>query len=207
MQNRNETVEVSVASERAESVAGLLITVVAAVMAIAQLFGNDLEQEMMIAHNRHNSDFSWYQSKSIKQSLKESELATLETMSMSLGAKNFTDKIEKVKAEIEKYKLEKTEILEGSLKVGKENWVQDLDGKMGVLYGVKKWERKAEVLELASNKFDLATMFFQISLVLGAVCIIIYDNPLLQRTFIILMVLIAVLGVGFSLWGYKLGQV
>ena len=50
-------VSVSVASERAEAVAGVLI----ALVAIAGLVNNNLEEEMMIAHNRQNSYFSWYQ--------------------------------------------------------------------------------------------------------------------------------------------------
>ena len=40
----------------------------------------ELEEEMMIAHNRVVNYSSWYQSKSIKESLKESELNYPETL-------------------------------------------------------------------------------------------------------------------------------
>jgi drug/metabolite transporter (DMT)-like permease len=80
--------------------------------------------------------------------------------------------------------------------------VQDIDGKMGQIIGVKEWEKKSEKLEKANNKFDVGMLFFQISLVLGAICIIIYDNPKLQKLFIGLMVGCGSTGVAFSIWGY-----
>jgi hypothetical protein len=199
-----DKVEVSIASEKAEAIGGLFIATVAAIMAISQLFGNNVQEEMMVAHNHHNSYFTWYQSKSVKQSLKESELATLESLKSAFDKNELEPQIKKVKLEIEKYKLEKNEILVGSSHISKEKWVQDLDGKMGQIKGVKEWEAEAQKLEFASNKFDLATMFFQIALVLGAVCIIIYDNPKLQKTFLVGMAGLCVLGIAWSVWAYYL---
>ena len=75
-----DTVEVSVASERAEAVGGVLIAFFAALMAISQMINGELEEEMMIAHNKVVNYSSWYQSKSIKESLKESELDNLQAL-------------------------------------------------------------------------------------------------------------------------------
>ncbi|SOE20340.1 protein of unknown function [Spirosomataceae bacterium TFI 002] len=200
-------VSVSVASERAEAIGGVLIAFFAALMAIAQLVNSNLEEEMMIAHNRVNSYSSWYQSKSVKESLMESELATLESLKLTVDDTKkvlFDEKIAQTKRAIEKYGAEKTEILLGSSEVGEENWAQDLDGKLGVIMGVKEWEARAEKMDISTQKFDLAMLFFQIALVLGAVCIIIYDNPRLQKTFIGLMVSCGVLGICFSIYGYAL---
>ncbi len=47
-------------------------------------------------------------------------------------------------------------------------------------------------------------LFFQISIVLGAVCIIIYDNPKLQRAFIVLMMIFGTFGTIMSTYGYVL---
>ncbi|MFD0797737.1 DUF4337 domain-containing protein [Maribacter chungangensis] len=205
---KNDTVEVSVASERAEAVGGVLIAFFAALMAIAQLVNGELEEEMMIAHNRVVNYSSWYQSKSIKESLKESELdyltALLESgMVLEENKSVILQKVANVKQKIEKYGLEKTEILIGSKHVGQANWAQDLDGEMGRITGVKEWEALAEEYDTATKKFDLAMLFFQISIVLGAVCIIIYDNPKLQKTFIILMILSGIIGVSMSIYGYS----
>lgn len=204
----SDTVEVSVASERAEAIGGVLIAFFAALMAIAQMVNGELEEEMMISHNKVVNYSSWYQSKSIKESLKESELnylsALLESgMVLEENKALVGNKIQTVKQQIEKYASEKTEILIGSILVGKANWAQDLDGEMGKITGVKEWEALTEEYDVATKKFDLAMLFFQISIVLGAVCIIIYDNPRLQKTFIILMILSGIIGVVMSLYGYS----
>ncbi len=50
--NNMDTVQVSVASERAEAVGGVLIAFFSALMAISQMVNGELEEEMMIAHNK-----------------------------------------------------------------------------------------------------------------------------------------------------------
>ncbi|WP_396634219.1 DUF4337 domain-containing protein [Maribacter sp. R86514] len=205
----NETVEVSVASERAEAIGGVLIALFAALMAISQMVNGELEEEMMIAHNNVVSYSSWYQSKSIKESLKESELDYLSALIESGIVTG--DKIEpielkmaQVEKKITKYKSEKTEILLGSSVVGKENWVQDIEGKMGKITGVKQWEKLTQTYDYATKKFDYALLFFQICIVLGAVCIIIYDNPVLQKGLIGLMIIFGITGTFLSIYGYTL---
>ena len=202
-------VEVSVASEKAEAIGGVLIAFFAALMAISQMVNGELEEEMMIAHNKVVNYSSWYQSKSIKQSLKESELNYLETL-VSTGlitdkeSSEITDKINSTKSLITKYEAEKTEILLGSANIPQSEWTQDLDGEMGKIIGVKEWEQLAEEYDNATKNFDLGMLFFQISIVLGAVCIIIYDNPKLQKTFILLMIAFGILGIVLSTYGYTL---
>ncbi|MGF1559404.1 MAG: DUF4337 domain-containing protein [Flavobacteriaceae bacterium] len=202
-------VSVSVASERAEAIGGVLIAFFAALMAISQMVNGELEEEMMIAHNKVVNYSSWYQSKSIKESLKESELDYLETLLNSgiITEENRTgidSKIERTKTKIAKYGAEKTEILLGSANIAKEDWAQNLDGEMGKIVGVKEWEILADEYDLATKKFDLGMLFFQISIVLGAVCIIIYDNPKLQKAFISLMIVFGIIGIFMSVYGYLL---
>lgn len=204
-----QTVEVSVASERAEAYGGVLIAFFAALMAISQLVNGELEEEMMIAHNKLVNYSSWYQSKSIKESLKESELDNLEallyTNAIAEEKRDFVyTKIEKTKAKIEKYKAEKHEILVGSKNIDKKDWVQDLDGQMGVITGINEWKVLAQKYDIATRKFDFGVLFFQISIVLGAVCIIIYDNPKLQKSLVALMIIFGVIGVIMSAYGYSL---
>lgn len=204
-----DTVEVSVASERAEAVGGVLIAFFAALMAISQMINGELEEEMMIAHNKVVNYSSWYQSKSIKESLKESELdylqALLETGIVhedKIGS--IQEKIQNVKGQINKYESEKNEILVGSANIQQEAWAQDLDGEMGKIVGINEWEVLADEYDFATKKFDLGMLFFQISIVLGAVCIIIYDNPKLQKAFIISMVIFGIIGILLSVYGYTL---
>lgn len=206
---QEEQVLVSVASERAEALGGILIAFFAALMAISDLTNNNIEEDKMLAQGKNNNYFSWYQSKSVKQSLQENELSTLEILLKTGVVKPekevaIAEDVKKIKESIKRYKMEKKEIMEGSANIPKEDWVQDIDGKMGQIIGVKEWEKKSEKLEKANNKFDVGMLFFQISLVLGAICIIIYDNPKLQKLFIGLMIGCGSAGVGFSIWGYML---
>jgi len=207
--NNRETVVVSVASERAEAIGGVLIALFAALMAISQMVNGELEEEMMIAHNNVVSYSNWYQSKSIKESLKESELNYLSALINSeIVTEDKIPVIEKkmasVQKQIEKYGAEKIEILAGSTFVGEENWVQDLEGKMGKITGVKEWQQLAATYDYATKKFDYGMLFFQICIVLGAVCIIIYDNPLLQKSLIVLMIIFGIIGTILSIYGYLL---
>jgi hypothetical protein len=164
---------------------------------------------MSLAINKNGSYFSWYQSKSVKQSLQESHLATLESFIKAGMVKPekealLKEDIEKTKVDIKRYKMEKKEIMEGSANIPKTEWVQDIDGKMGAIVGVKEWEKMAAKLDDSTNKFDISMLFFQISLVLGAVCIIIYDNPKLQKMFIGLMIFSGSMGILFAIYGYFL---
>ncbi|MGB2761738.1 DUF4337 domain-containing protein [Maribacter sp. Hel_I_7] len=207
--NKGETVVVSVASERAEAIGGVLIALFAALMAISQMVNGELEEEMMIAHNNVVSYSNWYQSKSIKESLKESELdylkALIESGIVTEEKKPVIEqKIAEVREKIIKYESEKTEILLGSKHVGKENWVQDIEGEMGIITGVKEWERLTKSYDYATKRFDYALLFFQICIVLGAVCIIIYDNPRLQKGLIGLMIIFGITGASLSIYGYLL---
>ncbi|MFH6604254.1 DUF4337 domain-containing protein [Maribacter algicola] len=206
---KNEMVEVSVASERAEAVGGVLIAFFAALMAISQMVNGELEEEMMIAHNKVVNYSSWYQSKSIKESLKESELDYLQALlntGMVVEDKqaSILEQVEETKGLIQKYGAEKFEILEGSANIPKTQWVQDLDGELGKIVGVKEWEQLADDYDNATKRFDLGMLFFQISIVLGAVCIIIYDNPKLQKSFITLMIVFGIVGIVMSIYGYML---
>ena len=212
MSQKNEnvkTVEVSVASEKAEAVGGVLIAFFAALMAISQMINGEFEEEMMIAHNKVVNYSSWYQSKSIKESLKESELdyleALLQTDLIAEDKKSIIIKsIQISKNKIKKYDAEKKEILIGSANIPKEKWAQDLDGELGKIIGVKEWEVLADQYDKATKKFDIAMLFFQICIVLGAVCIIIYDSPRLQKSFIVLMVIFGITGTIIATYGYIL---
>ena len=192
--------------ERTETIGGILIAVFAALLAIAELVNNNLEEEMMISHSQFVNYSNWYQSKSIKQSLKESELDYLNALTETGiipedKIKNINAKIAQTKGMVLKYEAEKTEILVGSSNVPREHWAQDLDGEMGKIIGINEWEKLTQDYETATKKFDLGKLLFQICIVLGAVCIIIRDNKKLQKNFIILMLAFGAIGILISAYG------
>ena len=208
-ENKVDQIIVSSTSKRTQMAGGILIVFFAVLMGIVQLGNSNLGEKMMIVHNKLGSYSNWYQSKSIKQNLKESELDYLETL---LGTGLVQDdkidlvkvKIETTKSKVLKYEAEKTEILVGSANIPMEYWAQDLDGEMGKIIGVQEWWAQADAYEIAAQKFDLGVLFFQISIVLGAVCIIIYDHHKMQQLFIGLMVLFGMFGTVIAAYGYSL---
>ncbi|MCK0190107.1 DUF4337 domain-containing protein [Arenibacter sp. F20364] len=195
--------------QRTETIGGILIAAFAALLAIAELVNNNLEEQMMIAHSQFVNYSNWYQSKSIKQSLKESELDYLNAL-LETGIipddknKNITTKIAQTKSMVLKYEAEKTEILVGSSNVPRQHWAQDLDGEMGKIVGINQWEELTQNYETATHKFDLGKLLFQICIVLGAVCIIIRDNKKLQKNFIVLMLVFGTIGILISVYGFIL---
>lgn len=191
-----------------ETRTGVVIAIFAAFMAVSDLFAGKYGDDEIIGTNDKANAYQWYQSKSIKESLVEGEIALLTTLSET-GA--ITDKarngvkthIEKLSKKVEKYEKEKREILLGSNAVGKENWVQDIDGELGKIVGAKEIEAKLESLGMAGDKFDMATLFYQISLVVGAIALIL-KNEKVQTIFFWGMVGLGSLGAVFSVWAFKI---
>lgn len=181
----------------------------AALLAIVELTSSNVDDEKSKAISGHTNQFGWYQSKSIKQSLQESELNTLVLLMESDMIKAdkvhaFNQKAEKIKKEIERYKNEKNEIKDGSANIPKDKWIQELDGKLGHIVGFKEYEKLIEKYEIAESKFDLSKLFFQICLVLGAICVLLNDSPKIQRYYVFMMIGMGTIGCGFGFWGYLL---
>lgn len=191
-----------------ETRTGVVIAIFAAFMAVSDLFAGKYGDDEIIGTNDKANAYQWYQSKSIKESLIEGEIALLTTLSET-GA--ITEKasgsvkthIEKLAKKVEKYQKEKKEILLGSNAVGKENWVQDIDGEFGKIIGAKEIEAKLESLGMAGDKFDMASLFYQISLVVGAIALIL-KNEKVQTFFFWGMVGLGSLGAVFSVWAFKI---
>jgi hypothetical protein len=187
---------------RYEGAFGVTLAVFAAALALNELgsgkYGDD---ELRMATEKANA-YLWYQSKGIKESLADGQRDLLHSLVEGefLGGaavtkmKAQTDKLEK---DVKRYKLEKREILLGSKKVGREGWVQDIDGELGKVVGVKEMESQLVVLGNAGDRFDLATLFLQITLVFGAIGLLM-KQPQRRRAFLILMIVLGLVGASFS---------
>jgi hypothetical protein len=196
---------VSRASERFEAMAGVMIAVFASILALTDLVGGNINDQKSLADVKHIETYNWYQSKSLKQTMQENHFETLRIMNTASHDTKLIATLEaNVKAEIEKYKKEKKEILFGSANIPKNEWAQDLDGELGKIIGVKEWEKISAKLSHAASKFDLSKLLLHICLVLGAVSIIIMDNPPLQKSLLGGMITTGILGIIISLWGYTL---
>ncbi|MEY4066205.1 MAG: hypothetical protein RIR26_2413 [Pseudomonadota bacterium] len=186
---------------------GLALSIFAAILAINELGGSKFGDDEIQLGNEKTKAYMWYQSKSIKESLSKGQADLLSVLLQ--GGAIAPDKApamktltENLSAEVQRYKKEKDEILRGSKAVGTENWVQDVDGQLGKVIGAKELEAKQSQLSEAGDKFDLGTLFLQISLVLGAIGLI-AKREKIRLYFFLGLVVLGSLGALFCYFGYR----
>jgi hypothetical protein len=193
-------------SRKLELVLGLLLAVFAALLAINDLGAGKYGDDEMVAHNKQTEAYNWYQSKSMKQSISEGQRDMLNAL-VTAGAISAKDEagvdtfIVSADAEIARYKKEKKEILLGSDKVGKENWAQEKDGEMGQITGAEEWADIAEKLGKAGDLFDMATLFLQLCIVLGAVGLVLQDMKT-RKFFVGMMLFFGLVGAVYTIFAY-----
>ncbi|HEY1406827.1 MAG TPA: DUF4337 domain-containing protein [Spirochaetota bacterium] len=203
--NRKEVI-----SKKFEIISGITIAVFAAFLAIIGLGAGRYGGDEIIAHNEKAAAFQWYQSKAIKQTLTEAQRDLLKSLVDSGSiARDKTRPVQKyVKAlddDILRYGKEKKEILLGSQKVGKENWAQEQDGKLGQIVGANEWEAKANQLGDAGDFFDMSTLFLQMSLVLGAISLVV-QNMRLKLSFYAILIILGVIGLVYGAKAYMVAM-
>lgn len=186
--------------KKLENRIALTITVFAAILAINGLFGGKYGDDEMIAHQKHAQMYSWYQSKGIKKMFKEfqNEMLVIEKKVDSSNApknKYINDVIQKNEKKINTYGKEMEEIRLGSATIGEKNWIQDLDGKLGQVVGAEEYEAEANKLGIAGDFFDYGDLALNLSLVLGAVSLILS----IERQKLIYLGITIVLGLAGSL--------
>jgi hypothetical protein len=193
---------------RWELVFGIAITAFAALLAINELASGKYGDDEIQLNTEKTSAYLWYQSKGIKANMTEGQRDLLRML--QTGGVIAADKVSVVDKQladldrkVTRYEKEKTEILKGSAGVGKENWAQEVNGELGKVVGVKEIEERLNVLGKAGDRFDLATLFLQLRLVLGAIGII-TTSISIKRVFLGLMVTLGLIGCVFSLAALRL---
>ncbi|MCU0685629.1 MAG: DUF4337 domain-containing protein [Polyangiaceae bacterium] len=192
--------------QRYEVFFGLALAVFAAVLALNELAGGKYGDDELRMASERTSAYLWYQSKGIKESLAEGQRDLLRALTTGGAIRaeqvgGVEARVRELEIDLTRYHKEKTEILLGSAKVGRENWAQDVEGKLGRVVGVKELEAQLEVLGAAGDRFDLATLFLQICLVLGAVGLLV-SQARMKRIFLGAMVAIGSIGIVWSVLGY-----
>ncbi len=187
---------------------GITLAIFAAALAINDLgagkFGDDEIKEV----NEKSNTYMWYQSKGIKETLAEGQRDLIHTL-LKAGAIAADKEVElkqvanKLSAQVDRYKKEKQEILLGSAAVGKEHWVQEIDGKLGQVVGSKEREKVIERLSAAGDIFDFGTLCLQLCMVLGAIGLLLKIPQGRKLTFATIITL-GVVGTLFCLRAYAI---
>jgi hypothetical protein len=197
--------EQTVEEKRFERRAGLTIALLAAVLAINDLFAGKFGEDEIIGANEKADAYAWYQAKGQKQTLNEHQRDLLLMLQASGDiaperSAEVATKIAALTADIERYDREKREILLGSEAVGPEGWVlEDESGQKGQFVGATEWKQKGEILDAAGTRFDLGTLFLQLCLVVGAVSLVL-EEMRLKRRFFMAMTGLGTVGTVFTVW-------
>ena len=195
-------------TRRLDLIYGIVLTVFAASMAINNLGAGKYGDDEMIAHNKQAAMYSWYQSKSLKEGM----LSVQRDLLLSMVESNTIEenKVDAVSsfanhltAKIDRYEKEQTEILKGSKTLSKENWAQEVDGKLGQVKGAEEWDKEAEKLGEAGDVFDRASLFLEICIVFGAMSIILQSYSS-KKTFLGFMIVCGTIGTIISGIAYSI---
>jgi len=182
-----------------EVVCGVTIAVFAALLAITDIGARHFSDDELIANNEKATAYQWYQAKTVRETIVESEGDTIKLLiEAGVVPPEKLAAVEDLSAhasvEAARYAKEKNEILLGSQAVGEENWAQDFNGEMGEIVGAAEWDSRARELGVAGGKFDLATLLLQLSVVLGPISLV-SSIPIMRRSFFRATVLVGLVGV------------
>lgn len=181
---------------------GVTIAILAASMSVSDLFAGKYGDDEIIGTNEKSAAYMWYQSKSIKQSLSEGQHDLLQSLlkngAIELKAQaGIENQLQEISKKISKYEKEKNEILQGSEAVGKENWAQEKEGAMGQIVGALEIQNNLIKLGKAGDRFDFASLFYQLSLVLGAISLVLKSEKA-QKFFYSAMLTIGGIAISWS---------
>jgi hypothetical protein len=187
---------------------GVTLAIFAAVLAINDLLAGRFGDDELQLSNEKTSSYLWYQSKGIKESLAEGQKDLVEAMLQggvvkADAAATLKQMGEDLQSLIGRYKKEKKEILLGSKNLKPEEWSQEVDGKLGNLVGAKEIEDKLDTLGRAGDRFDMATLFLQLALVIGAIGLTM-KAPKIREFLYSGMVVLGILGTGALLTALRI---
>ena len=188
--------------DRFETTSGLIISIIASFLAFIQIMDDNFGAEELKAVNEKAQAYQWQQAKGIKQNLVEGQIGLIETLIKSETINSdhvasLNGDLTKLKKKVERYEKEKNEILNGSESVGKDNWVQDVNGEMGKVIGAKDWEKKIQYYGEKGDKMAFSSMFLQISIMMGGLALILQEKKLKLFFFYSTMIL-GLIGIVFG---------
>jgi len=182
---------------------GLTMALIATIFSFTGWAANKVSSAQSGAEQKNAYMHDWYNAKGIKQSLAEGQRDLLQAL-LDSGAisgdkvKSLDQNIAATNANIARYKKEKVEMTLGSKAVGKANWVQEIDGKLGLILGTKELEHKIASLEPALGRFQTSYLLFQLSLFAGSVSLM--NSNFKTKGFLYwLLVTFGSLGLGLAL--------
>ncbi len=186
-----------------ETLIGITIAVFTAIFAINNMASGEYDKGELRLINEEASALSWYNAKSIKQTALEGQVELLDALLLTEtvspeASENIINGKTALLMRIDRYDAEKHEILEGSAHIPEEDWAQDVDGELGKVIGAKEFAAMAMVSEEAGNRTDLASLFFELCLVLGGISLL-FESRRLRLMFFSIVLLTGFVGTATTL--------
>lgn len=179
----------------------------AAALSFIDIGANGYWDREIVGVNKKMTEYSLYHSKILKETLIQAERDLLFDL-MRAGAVVAQDtgivheRLRKFDQDLNTIRRQQTELMNGSLPDTPEQWAMpSIKGELGKIKGLKNWEHEVEVLDVAGDKFDLASLLPELSLVMGAMGFIV-SLPKAKNLFRWLMVGFGFGGILFGLIGY-----
>lgn len=164
------------ASEKHRNQAALTIAVLAAILAVGEL-GGDNAKDSMIHYNIESSDtWNFYQAKNIRQNLYKLQVDELQRQLAAPGlaperAKALEGDLKKYKKTVERYEDEPDPKAPRDETKG--------EGKKQLMARAKDYQELRETAEKRNDSFDFSKMVLQLGIVLGSISILASSRPLL----------------------------
>ncbi len=179
----------------------------AAALSFIDIGANSFRDREIVGVNKKMTEYSLYHSKILKETLIQAERDLLFDL-MRAGAVVAHDtlivheRLRKFDQDLAVIRSQQTELMNGSLPDAPAQWTMpSINGELGKIRGLKNWEHEVEVLDLAGDKFDLASLLLELSLVMGAMGFIV-GLPKAKNLFRWLMIAFGFGGIFFGLIGY-----
>lgn len=179
----------------------------AATLSFIDIGANNFRDREIVGVNKKMTEYSLYHSKILKETLIQAERDLLFDL-MRAGAVVAHDtlivheRLRKFDQDLAVIRSQQTELMNGSLPDAPAQWTMpSINGELGKIRGLKNWEHEVEILDLAGDKFDLASLLLELSLVMGAMGFIV-SLPKAKNLFRWLMIAFGFGGIFFGLIGY-----
>lgn len=174
--------------------AAISIAILAMLLAIASLGGENAGKEMVNANIKASDTWAFYQAKNIRQTDYRLAADQLEIAAASLSGEaqnQARQRVQSYRATADRYESEPAPDANGDPTKG--------EGKRELLALATDWEHKRDHAQAQDPNFDYSTALFQIAIVLGSVAIVASRRPVLYASWALGAVALVLMLNGFFL--------
>ncbi|MCE2956575.1 MAG: DUF4337 family protein [Bacteroidota bacterium] len=184
-----------------------MIAFFAAALSIIEIGANNYRDREIVSVNKKMTEYSLYHSKILNETLMRGERDLLDDL-VRAGAIIPKDtliiheRLGKFDMELDLIRRQQSELMNGSASIETARWAMpDINNQLGKIKGLRQWEYEVAALDVAGDKFDLACLLLELSLVMGAMGFIVRLQQG-RNLFRWLMAIFGALGIGFGMLAY-----